>query len=144
MDPIYRPIETKRIIAELHDPLLYVEYNPLSKEWEVSKLAHGIREFTVPGSLVGSEKEFVTIPYVFEYWSVQATFKHWGEHVFETMRKSRPEFQETKEICNSIQFHDDKVQEKNTATMDDCRNQTKKEISKILRPTLYSFNRKVS
>ncbi len=145
MEPIYMPDETKRIIEELHDPLLLVEFNPISMKWEISKLAHGISAFWIPGYLADSTEEFVNLTYSFEYYSVQGAFEHWGQHIFDAMRRGRPEFQETKEICNDIQVLDDKVQARNKAEMDDCREQTKKEILKRWSPTIYSYdNQKVS
>lgn len=141
MEPIYKPDETKRIIEELRDPLLIVEFNPVSMEWEVSRVEHGTREFSIPGFFVGSQKEIVDLNYVFEYYSVVGTYKHWGQHVFDDMRFRRPERQETKEIINEIDVFNDKAEKSIEIRQEDVRNQTKKEIGKRLSPTIYSYSK---
>lgn len=74
MEPIYMSDETKRVIQELHDPLLRVEFNPTTLEWEVLKQARDEDFMPISGALVGSNDELVWLRYPIEYWSIQATF----------------------------------------------------------------------
>jgi hypothetical protein len=130
MEPIYKEDETKRIIEELHDPLLRVEFNPRSMEWEVLKLATDKDFMVIPGYVVGLNSEFINLSYPIEYWSTQATFKYWGQHVFDAMRKGRAGYRETKEILNDIDVHDDHIRAKQQEYMDDVREKTIKTIEK--------------
>lgn len=130
MEPIYMPDETKCVIQELHDQLLRVEFNPLTMEWEVLKLARDEDFMSIPGVLVGSELESVWLHYPIEYWSIQATFPHWGQHVFDALRKGRAGCRETEEIMNDIDKHNNYIRNKNQEQMDDTRNETIKAIEK--------------
>jgi hypothetical protein len=141
MEPIYMPDETKRVIQELHDPLLRVEFNPHTLEWEVLKLAKDEDFMPIPGALFGSESESVWLRYPIVYWSIQAAFPHWGQHVFDALRRGRAGYRETKEIMNDMDEHDGHIRNKNQEQMDDVRETTIKKIEKG--PVSY-FNMKAS
>jgi hypothetical protein len=130
MEPIYKPDETKRIREELHDPLLKVEWNPRSGEWEISKLTFDQESIMVPGFLVGSSRETVKLTYPVEYWSVQTTFRHWGQYVYDDMRWGRAGYRDAKEIIAAMDAKDDHIRTRNQENMDDTREKTLKKIEK--------------
>jgi hypothetical protein len=141
MEPIYREDETKRIIQEIHDPLLRVEFNPNTSQWEVLKWVNTRNCILVPGSVVGLNCNIVKLYYSTGFYSVQMTFNNWGQHVFDAMRKGRAEFKEVKEVINELKVKKEKVRQSIDDGMNDVKEATKKEIIKMWHPKIYSYSK---
>jgi hypothetical protein len=141
MEPIYRPDETKRIIEEIHDPLLRVEFNPNTNQWEVLKWMNTRNCILIPGSVVGLSSDIVKLYYSTGFYSVQMAFDHWGQYVFDTMRRGRPGFRGTKEIINDRKEKNEKIRQDYKDDMDERKEAVKKEVIKSWHPTIYSYSK---
>jgi hypothetical protein len=132
---------TKRLRQELEDPLLRVEFNEATQQYEVLKWLPRTRHQDVPGFLFGSSQEKVQLGIQTGYYSVQMTFDKWDGRVFESMRCGRPDRLTAKEIVRNMKTNNEKVKKGQENNVRDLDREAIWDMHKLLRPTVYSYGK---
>lgn len=137
----YWESETKRLQEELNDPLLRVEFNENTQEYEILKWTPRIKYEKFPGYLFGSKEEAVSVGIAAGYYSVQTSVKEWDGRIYKDLFAGRPERKSAKEIIQHFKENKEKVDRSREKDMRDLDRETIMDMHKRLNPTLYFYSK---